>query len=376
MSDKDSVEKAAIKGLSNKKDKKSPKDNTKTKAETIKEKTGKAETRKVKTGKKSKTPEKGGAESEIHRQAAKAAGIRLSEPEPKLPQKGGAEAAVHNMASKAAAGEMVSEKPGGGFGFLAMVLLFPLAIVAGLYLYSRSAPEKIDPSQNSAQMNKSLKADSPTPSAKSAQKSPRSTLPIKADKKAATTSTDLTTASKGTLSSKPATALKAGTKTGKASWNYKASNWASLDPSFKTCGSGSSQSPINIVANTSQAGPSFQYNYFPSGGKVHNTGHGVQVDLNKTAQGSGNQLLVNGKPYDLIQFHFHTPSEHAINGRHAPMEAHLVHKNAQGQLAVVAVMVYAGGPNQLIDRMPIPANKGDSNKSEGCQYQPGIIVTK
>jgi len=36
---------------------------------------------------------------------------------------------------------------------------------------------------------------------------------------------------------------------------------------------------------------------------------------------------MNGQMYDLLQYHFHTPSEHALDGKRFSMEVHLVHKN-------------------------------------------------
>jgi carbonic anhydrase len=54
---------------------------------------------------------------------------------------------------------------------------------------------------------------------------------------------------------------------------------------------------------------------------------------------------VDGLKYDLVQFHLHAPSEHTLDGSHDPMELHLVHKNAAGGLAVVAVLLRAGREN-------------------------------
>lgn len=64
-----------------------------------------------------------------------------------------------------------------------------------------------------------------------------------------------------------------------------------------------------------------------------------------------NTLTVRGSTYKLLQFHFHTPSEEQINYRNFAMVAHLVHKNAQGQLAVVAVLLDPGVANALINKV-------------------------
>jgi carbonic anhydrase len=65
-------------------------------------------------------------------------------------------------------------------------------------------------------------------------------------------------------------------------------------------------------------------------------GHDVDTTLEFTTP-PGNWIDRNGRRHELVQFHFHTPSEHAINGEHAAIEIHLVHEGADGDLCVVAV---------------------------------------
>jgi carbonic anhydrase len=73
-----------------------------------------------------------------------------------------------------------------------------------------------------------------------------------------------------------------------------------------------------------------------------------------------NSITVRGSNYRLLQFHFHTPSEEQINFKRFPMVAHLVHKNNEGQLAVVAVLLDDGAANPAIDKvwtyMPLDTN--------------------
>jgi carbonic anhydrase len=73
-----------------------------------------------------------------------------------------------------------------------------------------------------------------------------------------------------------------------------------------------------------------------------------------------NSLTVRGSTYRLVQFHFHTPSEEQVNYRNSAMVAHLVHKNSEGQLAVVAVLLDPGVANALISKvwtyMPLDTN--------------------
>jgi carbonic anhydrase len=99
-----------------------------------------------------------------------------------------------------------------------------------------------------------------------------------------------------------------------------------------------------------------QFNYLPSSGTVVNNGHTVQVDVL-----GDNSLTVRGSSYKLVQFHFHHPSEERVNDRGFAMVAHLVHRNAEGQLAVVAVLLEPGEVNPLVNKVwtYMPLDAGD-----------------
>ncbi|MBK7000470.1 MAG: carbonic anhydrase family protein [Rhodoferax sp.] len=163
---------------------------------------------------------------------------------------------------------------------------------------------------------------------------------------------------------------------GEAHWAYEGENgpqtWARLKAEFSVCGMGKRQSPINIESGTTLQGPAepVQFSYTPSSATVVNNGHTIQVDV----QGD-NSITVRGSTYRLVQFHFHTPSEEQINARRFPMVAHLVHKNAEGQLAVVAVLLDTGGTggngnNMLIDKVwtYMPLDNGDR-----VRMPPGLL---
>ncbi|MDM0112843.1 carbonic anhydrase family protein [Variovorax sp. J22R133] len=149
----------------------------------------------------------------------------------------------------------------------------------------------------------------------------------------------------------------------RASWTYRghrgAEHWAQLHPGFRACQRGKSQSPINIdtkrVQRPVKATP-LAFAYVPGSGEVVNNGHTIQVNL--SAPGS---LDIGGVEYQLLQFHFHAPSEERIDGKAYPLVAHLVHKNAQGQLAVVAVLFRAGKENAALQRVfeHMPLKKGE-----------------
>ncbi len=148
---------------------------------------------------------------------------------------------------------------------------------------------------------------------------------------------------------------------GEVHWSYQGENgpqnWGKLKPEFSACAVGKRQSPINIEESATLHGPAepLQFNYTPSSGTVVNNGHTIQVDL----QGD-NTLTVRGQVFKLVQFHFHTPSEEQVNYRNFAMVAHLVHKSADGQLAVVAVLLDPGVTNALMEKvwtyMPLDTN--------------------
>ena len=104
---------------------------------------------------------------------------------------------------------------------------------------------------------------------------------------------------------------------------------------------------MNISGTVKGGGPSLQFRYPGNELVVENTGHVVEVPL---PADNGNTLKIGNSVYTLVQYHFHVPSEHTLNGQRYDMEVHLVHQNAAGQTAVVAVFMNIGDhPNELVD---------------------------
>jgi carbonic anhydrase len=127
-------------------------------------------------------------------------------------------------------------------------------------------------------------------------------------------------------------------------WSYEGDtgpdHWGNLSPDFAACAKGVEQSPIDIPASTPLNSADISFKYQPSAVNIFNNGHTIQVNYDQ-----GSSIALNGVPYDLIQFHFHAASEHAIGGQHQPIELHLVHRNAQGGLAVIGVLLRSGSEN-------------------------------
>ena len=143
-------------------------------------------------------------------------------------------------------------------------------------------------------------------------------------------------------------------------WDYQGAagpeSWGALQAEFSKCSVGTRQSPIDIRDGVKVQLDAVQFDYKPSGFRVIDNGHTVQVNL-----APGNSIEVTGRRYDLLQFHFHRPSEERINGRQFDMVAHLVHKDVEGRLAVVAVLLDRGSAHAVVQSVwnNLPLEKGE-----------------
>jgi len=134
-------------------------------------------------------------------------------------------------------------------------------------------------------------------------------------------------------------------------WGYRGvegpEHWSMVNPSYMTCETGRQQSPINIVMpRHGHAQEDLQFHYQPSPLTIRNNGHTIQVNY-----GTGSSLRLNGKTYQLRQFHFHDPSEHHIDGKGYPMEMHLVHQDDNGHVLVVGILLEIGRENLIFYRV-------------------------
>jgi carbonic anhydrase len=145
-------------------------------------------------------------------------------------------------------------------------------------------------------------------------------------------------------------------------WGYSGEgapkNWGKLDPAFVTCATGKAQSPINVTKSAKGDGKAVAFDYKNGTSEILNNGHTVQVNYVP-----GSTITLDGRAYELKQFHFHAPSENTINGKHFPMEGHFVHQDKDGKLAVVAVMFTDGAANPAIASLwkELPAKEGEKH---------------
>jgi carbonic anhydrase len=157
-------------------------------------------------------------------------------------------------------------------------------------------------------------------------------------------------------------------------WDYEGNAgpqaWGHLKPEFATCASGKRQSPIDIRDGIKVELEALQFSYKPGGFRVIDNGHTVQVNVDP-----GNRIVVQGRQFELSQFHFHRPSEERIDGRRFDMVVHLVHKDAEGRLAVVAVLLESGSAHAVVQSVwnNLPLEKGEEVAAQ-TTLDPGALL--
>lgn len=137
-----------------------------------------------------------------------------------------------------------------------------------------------------------------------------------------------------------------GNSNGQFIWSYTGDKspkyWGHLDKGYSECINGKKQSPVNIDIPHIKVieHPAVKFHYKSTTFKINNNGHNIE----SSPTTPGNFIMLNGKHFELEQFHFHTPSEHTLNNQHFGMELHLVHKGTYGTV-IVGIMIKKGIQN-------------------------------
>lgn len=137
---------------------------------------------------------------------------------------------------------------------------------------------------------------------------------------------------------------------------------------------GLQQSPIDIVAPIKSQLPPIKFNWAKGADTIVNNGHSIQLNF-----APGSTLMVGDKKFNLVQVHFHRPSEHMVAGKSFPMEAHFVHAAESGSgLAVVGVLMSTGKPNAAFAKIvaTMPANEGPPVKADPGFNPNGMLPKK
>lgn len=164
---------------------------------------------------------------------------------------------------------------------------------------------------------------------------------------------------------------------GGAHWSYDGAHgpahWGVLKDEYRLCASGLMQSPVDLGSVAATGSIAIATDYRPVPLSVLNNGHTVQFNT----PGAGT-LTGGGTSFELLQVHFHTPSEHVRDGRHAPLEAHFVHRAADGRLAVLGVMVEEGPANPALATViaHMPKVKADAVAPDGVMVDPAGLLPR
>lgn len=165
----------------------------------------------------------------------------------------------------------------------------------------------------------------------------------------------------------------------KTRWDYRgprgADHWSQLDPAYAACNEGKEQSPIDIHGAVKTDLPPLQFE--SKNGPIRyviNNGYTIRVNYRR---GNENYLVASGQRYELIQFHFHRPSEESISGKTYPMEVHLMYQTADGKAAGVTVFIKPGRPNSVVEKLweHMPNAEGQ-NEAPGVEVNPSDLLPR
>jgi carbonic anhydrase len=160
----------------------------------------------------------------------------------------------------------------------------------------------------------------------------------------------------------------------KPHWSYEGAtgpaNWAQLDQQFKACAAGAEQTPIDLTAAVRADLGKVETAFQAMPLKVVNNGHTIQVNC-----APGSRTVIDGVPHELLQFHFHHPSEHLLAGKALDLECHFVHRNATGGLAVLGVFIQPGRANAALQPIwqAMPSSEGPE-RDAGTAIRPADLL--
>jgi carbonic anhydrase len=159
-------------------------------------------------------------------------------------------------------------------------------------------------------------------------------------------------------------------------WGYEGDagpeHWAELQPAFKVCQLGLEQTPIDLTGGTTGDAAAVALDYKPLPLRIINNGHTIQVNAD-----AGCGCTIGGTRYELLQFHFHHPSEHLLAGKRLDLELHLVHRSSAGDLAVVGAFIRPGQKNAALQTIwdVMPHEAGPEMRAGGA-IDPSALLPK
>ena len=142
---------------------------------------------------------------------------------------------------------------------------------------------------------------------------------------------------------------------------------------FPVCGKGKKQSPLNIIGPFEKSKETLSVDYKEGPLKMLNNGHTIQVNIEP-----GSSLTIGKESFELLQFHFHRPSEEQVDGKNASMVAHFVHKSKEGKLAVIGVMLNEGKDSAAVKTLwaNLPPKEGEEFLPAKVMFNPASMLPK
>lgn len=160
----------------------------------------------------------------------------------------------------------------------------------------------------------------------------------------------------------------------KTPWTYEgAAHWSDLDPEYAACNAGREQSPIEIRNAQKADLPLLKFEFKDAPLRpVINNRYTIRVNYRP---GNGNLLLAANKQYELVQFHFHHPSEEPVDGKRYPMEVHLMYRSGDGSVAGVTTFVESGSANSTVQKLwdHMPKTEGQQEVT-GVEFSPAALL--
>jgi carbonic anhydrase len=159
-------------------------------------------------------------------------------------------------------------------------------------------------------------------------------------------------------------------------WGYDGegapAHWGELQADFRVCDLGTEQSPVDLRNGVRADVGTVEPTFHDMPLVVLNNGHTIQVNC-----ATGSQTMINGTRFDLLQFHFHHPSEHLLSGKKFDMEMHFVHRSQAGQLAVLGVFIQPGATNLALEPIwaAMPSEAGPAREAGGTVRPAALLPT-
>ncbi|XP_027066722.1 alpha carbonic anhydrase 4 [Coffea arabica] len=145
-------------------------------------------------------------------------------------------------------------------------------------------------------------------------------------------------------------------------------NWGHIDPQWQVCDNGKLQSPIDLLDERVQIFPGLgklKRGYKPAAAVLKNRGHDISVEW----RGDAGKIVANGTDYKVLQCHWHSPSEHTLNGTRHNLELHIVHRSSSGGIAVVGILYEIGRPDSFLAKLLHHIKRAD----EGDVIDLGVV---